>query len=611
MNPPHAITNMARVLVPSLGVAAVVTAGLGLLMATCVALYPAARWRYRKIPGPTGLPLAGNLLSFTGDGKSLLTYVQAMQAKYGKFWSGPQAMVVVAEPDLARRLMCRWLARPDMRTSQLADEEQGKVMKHSLIGLRGPAWRVARKAFEAALMHKDALALHLEVMEQCVARLLARLARITAAGGGDGAIVDVAPLMSDLTMDVVGSCAFGVAFNTQEQDLLQGRQLEDANCFHLPHPTKDFVHACRDMFDASRLERASKWAVATIVSPAWTAPAIRWLARHFPDARYLNTLHTRQIIIDTCKALIQAHQEAKPTTAEGLDGAEADLANGTKRSKEWLTKSFLGQLLEGQDMTTGTTLDVYQIIAQVFVFLMAGFETTAASLTFALYLLAANPEAQRKLQAEVDGQAHLLAPPKGPPAAQQLNGGDHKRGNGIKLANGAGQGNGVHLEARAMSGGALTAEELARSFPYTCAVVDEALRLYPPGAGAIRAPPEATELLGYTVPAEAFVFLPIYSFHHDANVWPDAAEFRPERHLAGHPDAMDATAKTSFMPFGLGPRGCPGSRFALQEARLALASLASRFAFELAPTQEHPVRCRTSPTMAPLNGMSLRVRERA
>ncbi|GFH26584.1 uncharacterized protein HaLaN_24758, partial [Haematococcus lacustris] len=263
----------------------------------------------------------------------------------------------------------------------------------------------------------------------------------------------------------------------------------------------------------------------------------------------------------------------------------------------------------------------------VFVFLMAGFETTAASLTFALYLLAANPEAQRKLQAEVDGQAHLLAPPKGPSAAQQLNGGDHKQGNGIKVANGAGRGNGVHLEARAMSvrqataqlnggdhkqgngikvangagrgngvhlearamsGGALTAEELARSFPYTCAVVDEALRLYPPGAGAIRAPPEATELLGYTVPAEAFVFLPIYSFHHDANVWPDAAEFRPERHLAGHPDAMDATAKTSFMPFGLGPRGCPGSRFALQEARLALASLASRFAFELAPMQEHP-----------------------
>ncbi|GFH26586.1 uncharacterized protein HaLaN_24760, partial [Haematococcus lacustris] len=257
-----------------------------------------------------------------------------------------------------------------------------------LCGPRGPTWRVARKAFEAALMHKDALALHLEVMEQCVARLLARLARITAAGGGDGAIVDVAPLMSDLTMDVVGSCAFGVAFNTQEQDLLQGRQPEDADHFHLPHPTKDFVHACQNMFDTSRLERASKWAMVAVVAPTWTKPIIRWLARHFPDARYLNTLHTRQIIIDTCKALIQAHQEAKPTTAEGLDGGKPDPANGTKNGKEHMTKSFLGQLLQGQDMTTGTTLDLYQIIAQ----------TTAATLTFALYLLAANPEAQRKLQ---------------------------------------------------------------------------------------------------------------------------------------------------------------------------------------------------------------------
>ncbi|GFH26587.1 hypothetical protein HaLaN_24761 [Haematococcus lacustris] len=54
--------------------------------ATYVALYPAARWRYRRIPGPTGLPLAGNLLSFTGDGKSLLTYVQAMQANLTLPW---------------------------------------------------------------------------------------------------------------------------------------------------------------------------------------------------------------------------------------------------------------------------------------------------------------------------------------------------------------------------------------------------------------------------------------------------------------------------------------------------------------------------------------------
>ncbi|GFH08903.1 hypothetical protein HaLaN_03945 [Haematococcus lacustris] len=133
------------------------------------------------------------------------------------------------------------------------------------------------KAFEAVVMHKDTVALHLEVMEQCVARLLARLARATAAGGGDGAIVNVAPLMGDLTMDVVGSCVFGVAFNTQEADLglTAGRQLftsgeEGAGSLTLPHTPQELVEACHFFFAATKIDKASLWVgVATVLPAPW------------------------------------------------------------------------------------------------------------------------------------------------------------------------------------------------------------------------------------------------------------------------------------------------------------------------------------------------------
>ncbi|KAJ9520851.1 hypothetical protein QJQ45_014054 [Haematococcus lacustris] len=523
--------------------------------------------------------------------------------------------------------MSRALVRPSIKIMALLDGESQPMMDLSLLGAkpfsalwlparRGPAWRVARKAFEAALMHRDSLALHLEVMEQCVARLIARLARATAAADSSGAIVDVAPLMGDLTMDVVGSCVFGVAFNTQEAE--EGGAAGAAGDLGLPFTAQELVAACRALFDSGKVDQASRWVMVALLLPEGMYEVIRWLACRFPDAGQLATLHSRKVIVDMSKALIQAWEQDKQaaqaftgTAASALAGSGASDQGPAPAAARVNAKSFLAQLLQGQDLSTGDSLTQQQVIAQVFIFLIAGYETTATALTFALYLLAVNPEAQRKLQEEVDGQAKLLSATSAPSAAHTLQGDKPKQSNGPTATSGQGRGSTVSLQASAHSGVALSSEELAHSFPYACAVVDEALRLYPPGANAIRSPPEEVEVAGYKIPANSFVYLPIYSFHHATDAWPDVDQFRPERHLPGHPDAMDTASKASYMPFGHGARWCPGSRFALQEARLALVRLVRHFAFELAPQQEHPVRTRTGLTMAPIHGMTLRVHSRA
>ncbi|KAJ9521135.1 hypothetical protein QJQ45_022832 [Haematococcus lacustris] len=722
--------------------------GLG-IAAAYVAFCPHDRYKYRKIPGPVGLPFLGNLLSMVGPGKDTTTMMQACQRRYGSVfkastyttetsfgfacleldavtgagvaWRVTAGLVWVpvlggggrARWGAARRLMSRALVRPSIKIMALLDGESQPMMDLSLLGAkpfstlwlparRGPAWRVARKAFEAALMHRDSLALHLEVMEQvsgqrpdlaallltwhlqCVARLIARLARATAAADSSGAIVDVAPLMGDLTMDVVGSCVFGVAFNTQEAE--EGGAAGAAGDLGLPFTAQELVAACRALFDSGKVDQASRWVMVALLLPEGMYEVIRgqpctgsgeatpghhwrclgqyvgsshflcqleptdlllcqalslhwgghdercrWLACRFPDAGQLATLHSRKVIVDMSKALIQAWEQDKQaaqaftgTAASALAGSGASDQGPAPAAARVNAKSFLAQLLQGQDLSTGDSLTQQQVIAQVFIFLIAGYETTATTLTFALYLLAVNPEAQRKLQEEVDGQAQLLSATSAPSAAHTLQGDKPKQSNGPTATSGQGRGSTVSLQASAHSGPgtcpcgpawlpgvALSSEELAHSFPYACAVVDEALRLYPPGANAIRSLPEEVEVAGYKIPANSFVYLPIYSFHHATDAWPDADQFRLERHMPGHPDAMDAASKANYMPFGHGARWCPGSRFALQEARLALVRLVRHFAFELAPQQEHPVRTRTGLTMAPIHGMTLRVHSRA
>jgi cytochrome P450 len=150
-------------------------------------------------------------------------------------------------------------------------------------------------------------------------------------------------------------------------------------------------------------------------------------------------------------------------------------------------------------------------------FLLAGFETTAATLMFSVYLLALHPEAQSRLHQELDqgrevlarrvvhagsgatvnkaGGGAVAAAPAGP---MDMNG----AANGSHSATAAARGD--EEKPSSVAGGGsneagLNNEEIAKHFPYACAVIDEALRLFPPGAGPVtsRMPQEDMEVLGY------------------------------------------------------------------------------------------------------------------
>jgi len=90
---------------------------------------------------------------------------------------------------------------------------------------------------------------------------------------------------------------------------------------------------------------------------------------------------------------------------------------------------------------------------------------------------------------------------------------------------------------------------------------------------------------GYSVPKGSWFSISVYALHNDARIWGDSvATFLPERWLTDDP-AASKKAKNSFFGFGDGPRVCPGSRFALTEAKLALVRVFQKFTLELQPGQ--------------------------
>lgn len=189
---------------------------------------------------------------------------------------------------------------------------------------------------------------------------------------------------------------------------------------------------------------------------------------------------------------------------------------------------LLDLLLDGEDPETARRMTTAELRDNLLTFIVAGHETTALTLAWALYLCAFDPLVQAR----------------------------------------------AREEARAALGRrAATVADLP-ALPYTRQIVDETLRLYPPAAFLSRTARAPDTLCGREVRPGDTVMLPIYALHRNHLLWPDPHRFDPGRFA----DA-GAIDRFAYLPFGGGPRICIGAAFALQEAVIILATLLARFEF--------------------------------
>ena len=135
--------------------------------------------------------------------------------------------------------------------------------------------------------------------------------------------------------------------------------------------------------------------------------------------------------------------------------------------------------------------------------------------------------------------------------------------------------------------------------------LDETLRMYPPAWLGPRRSTEAFELCGAHVPAGILVNYCSWASHHLPEVFPEPESFRPDRFL---PEERAKLPKGAYVPFGGGSRTCIGMRFAELEIRLIAAAILRRFTLEV--RYPEPLRVRQMPTLSPIGGMPVVVRER-
>jgi cytochrome P450 family 110 len=206
---------------------------------------------------------------------------------------------------------------------------------------------------------------------------------------------------------------------------------------------------------------------------------------------------------------------------------------------------------EGQPMTEVELRD------ELITLLLAGHETTATALTWAVYWIGQNPTVKEKLLAELNTWSENPD---------------------------------LSLTAR---------------LPYLNAVCAETLRLYPVAViVSPRVVKERFNALDYSFGAGTMLAPCIYLTHQRKDLYPEPRQFRPERFLERQ------FAPSEYLPFGGGSRRCIGAAFALMEMKLVLVTLLTQFQF--ANMDKQPVQpTRRGVTMAPAGGVQVRINKRS
>jgi len=226
------------------------------------------------------------------------------------------------------------------------------------------------------------------------------------------------------------------------------------------------------------------------------------------------------------------------------------------RSENRQAHDLLTLLVNIRDDDTGAALTDTEIHDELMTLFFAAYEDPANALCWALSLLTHHPENEAKLRAEIDS---------------------------------------------VLDGRTPTYDDLS-NLPFTGAVIDETLRLYPPTWSLLRDVVADDVVGGYTITKDSSVLVNIHLTHRLPEFWEQPDAFNPDRFL---PEYAAGRPRYAFLPFGSGPRQCIAAALTTMQMKLILAMLIQRFRFEWAST--YPLKPDASHSLRPPRDIAVRV----
>ncbi|KAH8401700.1 hypothetical protein KR009_007403 [Drosophila setifemur] len=456
-------------------------------------------FKSRGIPYDPPHLLKGNLEGISST-RTIHEIIQGHYDKYRSsklpfvgfyFFQKPSAFILDLE--LAKHILIKDFS--NFSDKGLFSNEKDDPISAHLFNLDGPQWRSLRNKLSSTFTSGK-----MKIMYPTVVSVANEFMTVMQEKAKKNSVLEIRELVARFTVDVIGTCAFGIQCNS----------LRDEKAEFLYYGKKALV----DKRHGSLLN------VLLISYPNLAKRlGIKKTPSHIED-------FYKRIVSETVKVREKEHIRRNDFM---------DMLIDMKNQKD--------VKLDNGEVVKGLTMD--EVLAQAFVFFIAGFETSSSTMGFALYELARNPHIQDKARAEIE---EVLEKHN-----QQLT------------------------------------YESTKDLKYLNLIINETLRMYTIVPNLDRMANKRYVVPGhpnFVIEAGQSVIIPSCAIHRDPNVYPEPDVFRPERFS---PEESINRPSVAWTPFGDGPRNCIGLRFGQMQARIGLALLIKNFKFSTCPQTPDPL----------------------
>ncbi|CAF1203675.1 unnamed protein product [Rotaria sp. Silwood1] len=472
-----------------------------------------------NIPGPPPILFFGNFLEVIKTRRLSLT-IKNWTEKYGRifgYFEGHTPILVISDPDILQDVFIKSFSNfHSRRTFPLQDPKSKDVHLFSATSLRWKRHRfIINPIFSSA---------KLKQMTPLIHRSVLTFMKKMSEESNKGQPFDIYAYYKRFTMDTIWSCGFGLDTNMQN---------------NINDP---YLIYSQQMFGENRNIRLIMLLnmFITELNQLWRAIYIHggniryWLRYYIPITKKFIQENPSTWILQEARQFINTREKFGSMNRVDLLQLMLESVSDEDSIQDIQSSHTENKNKEDIEPLLNRKLTRHEIAANIFLFIIAGYETTSTALSYISYVLATHPNEQQKLQDEID--ANFI-----PKTEDDM-----------------------------------PSYDTVLQMEYLDMFIRETLRMYPILPMVInRQSSEDFHIKGIgTIPAGTRIAIDMYRLHYDPDLWGpiDPQIFYPER-FATKRHAM------AWIPFGAGPRNCVGMRFALIEIKILLVRLLKTYSF--------------------------------